>query len=137
MKQSFSISAKIWLSLSILVFGYLISMVFGFFLGRQTEYRLHVVSEHLFPATRQSELALVAFKEQIKNYDDAVVLGEPTFLQAATTKSLEVRNALTTIISLKGITPLRKEQIIKTISRYDAFNEAAKDTYSELSFFIS
>jgi len=136
MNRGFSISTKIWLSLSILVFGYLISMVFGFVNGQKIESSLNIVSEHLFPAARQSQLALLAFKEQIKCYDDAVVLGEPAFIDAAEQKASNVRGALKKIIKLKGIDQDKKKRLMQTLSRFNRFSSSSHETYIQLSTFL-
>ena len=47
---SLSLAKKIWLGLSILVFGYFVSMAIGIFLGLQTESKLQNVSEDHFTA---------------------------------------------------------------------------------------
>jgi len=122
--------------LSILVFGYLISMVFGFVLGQKMELRLNIASEHFFPATRQSQLALLAFKEQIKYYDDAVVLGEPSFIDSAEYKANNVRNALEVIISLEGIPQDKKEGLKKTLDRFNEFTASSLTVYTKLSSFL-
>jgi PAS domain S-box-containing protein len=122
--------------LSILVFGYLISMVFGFVLGQKMELRLNIASEQFFPATRQSQLALLAFKEQIKYYDDAVVLGEPSFIDSAEYKANNVRNALEVIISLEGIPQDKKEGLKKTLDRFNEFTASSLTVYTKLSSFL-
>jgi len=136
MNRGFSISTKIWLSLSILVFGYLVSMVFGFVNGQKIESSLNIVSEHLFPAARQSQLALLAFKEQIKCYDDAVVLGEPAFIDSAEQKAVDVRGALKNIIKLKGIDQDKKKRLRQTVSKFDRFSSSSHEVYIQLSTFL-
>ncbi len=108
-------------------------MVFGFFLGQQTESRLLVVSEHIFPAARQSQLAFVAFEEQIKYYDDAVILGESSFIQSAIAKGVSVKQALQDITRLRGISASKREAVAKTLARLNKFNTSAKNLYSKLS----
>lgn len=122
--------------MSILVFGYMISMVLGFVLGQKMELRLNIASEHLFPATRQSQLALLAFKEQIKYYDDAVVLGEPSFIDSAEYKANNVRNALEVIISLEGIPQDKKKALKKTLDRFNEFTASSLTVYTKLSSFL-
>ena len=136
MNRSFGISAKIWLSLGILVFGYLGSMMLGFFLGRQAELRLHMVSEYLFPAAKQSQLALVAFKEEIKFFDDVVVLGEESFIASAKEKGKDAHDFLTNVVAIKGISQRKKERIEKTIKKLDEFNRMAIYVYSDLSEYL-
>jgi len=136
MNRGFSISTKIWLSLSILVFGYLVSMVFGFVNGQKIESSLNIVSEHLFPAARQSQLSLLAFKEQIKCYDDAVVLGEPAFIDSAKQKANNVRGALKKIINLKGITKEKTKSLRETLLKFDRFSSSSNEVYAQLSTFL-
>ena len=66
MKTSDSIARSIWLSLGILILGYLISMASGFVLGKKTESMLSRVSEERFPVAQMGEAVLVTFKEQIR-----------------------------------------------------------------------
>ncbi|MFO7558452.1 MAG: PAS domain-containing sensor histidine kinase [Desulfobacterales bacterium] len=136
MNRGFSISTKIWLSLSILVFGYLISMVFGFVNGQKIESSLNIASEHLFPAARQSQLALLAFKEQIKCYDDAVVLGEQAFIDSADQKASDVRGALKNIITLKGIDRDKKKRLMQTLIKFNRFSSSSHEVYIQLSTFL-
>jgi len=136
MNRSFGISVKIWLSLGILVFGYLGSMMLGFFLGKQAELRLHMVSEYLFPAAKQSQLALVAFKEEIKFFDDVVVLGEESFIASAREKGKDAHDFLTNVVAIKGISKGKKERIEKTIQKLNEFNRMAIHVYSDLSEYL-
>jgi len=133
MKKSFSIAKKIWLSLSILVSGYLISMIVGFVLGQNTESRLRYVSEYLFPASKESRTALSAFNEQIRLYNNAVVTGEKSFTESAAEKSEEVQNALESIISLKGFDVQKKKEVKAVSELLKDFNKSAEDTYTKLS----
>ncbi len=136
MQRKLKISTKIWLSLSILVIGYFISMLFGFILGQQAELRLHIVSESLFTAAKQSQLAQMAFKEQIKNFNDGVLLGELAFIESAEMKANEVSNALTIILSLKHIDPFNLERVRMIEKNLKEFNTAAWPVYSRLSAFL-
>jgi len=133
MKRGFSISTKIWLSLSILIFGYLVSMIFGFVNGKKIEAGLHIVSEHVFLAARQSQLALLAFNEQIKCSDDAVVLGESSFIDCAKEKENNVRGALETIIRLEGIAPDKKKRLQQILSKFNRFSSSSHEIYIQLS----
>lgn len=72
----FSIARKIWLSLSLMLVGYTVTMVFGFLRGDETRERLSTLAQEGFPAAIESQAALTAFKEQIALYSDAVTLGE-------------------------------------------------------------
>ncbi|MCP4353174.1 MAG: response regulator [Desulfobacterales bacterium] len=129
MKKSLKISTKIWLSLSILVIGYLFSMVFGFFLGQYTESRIRNVSECLIPAAKQSRLAYVAFDEQIKIYRNAVVTGEANLVEYGRSKSYEAREALQNMLELTGFDDDLKKEIDQTLDRLDEFTASAQVVY--------
>ncbi len=133
MKFSFSIKQKIWLSLSIMIFGYFISMIFGFVYGKRTESRLYDVSEYLFPAVRQSQLALTSFNEGIKLYEDAVILSDPSLVEGAGTKIEHAQNALRTIIALEGFPPRKKTEIREKLKRLSDFNASAQPIYTKMS----
>ncbi len=133
MKFSFSIKQKIWLSLSIMIFGYFISMIFGFVYGKRTESRLYDVSEYLFPAVRQSQLALTSFNEGMKLYEDAVILSDPSLVEGAGTKIEHAQNALRTIIALEGFLPRKKTEIREKLKRLSDFNASAQPVYAKMS----
>jgi len=133
MKASFSIAKKIWLSLAILVSGYLVSMIAGFILGQNTELRLRYVSEYLFPASRQSQIALSSFGEEIRLYNNAVVTGEKSFIESAASKAEEGRHALETIVSLEGFDAQKKKEVKAVLEFLYDFNLLAQDTYTKLS----
>jgi PAS domain S-box-containing protein len=133
MKVSFSIAKKIWLSLAILVLGYLISMIAGFILGQNTESRLRYVSEYLFPASRQSQIALSSFGEEIRLYNNAVVTGEKSFIESAASKAEEVRHALESIINLEGFNAQKKKEVKALLEFLHDFNILAQDAYTKLS----
>ncbi|MFZ5572860.1 MAG: PAS domain-containing sensor histidine kinase [Thermodesulfobacteriota bacterium] len=136
MYRKLKISTKIWLSLSILVIGYFISMLFGFILGEKAEFRLHIVSESLFTAAKQSQLAQMAFKEQIKNFNDGILLGEMAFIESAEVKAGEVSRALQIILGLRDIDSPKKERVRKLEQDLKEFNTAAWPVYSRLSAFL-
>lgn len=82
-----SISKKIWFSIGILITGYLVSMLAGFYLGLKTENQLLIVPDALFPSTMHANMALNAFDKQIKGYNDAILMGEETIFTMAHEKS--------------------------------------------------
>ncbi len=133
MWRSLSISNKIWLSLSILIIGYFASMVFGYLNGKNTEGRLYTVSESVFPATRLSQTAQTAFDEQIKLYNDTVLMGDTTLLDAAREQAKEVHRSLQAIAGLAGLSGNVKETLQRTIQDLDGFSQSAETTYKAMS----
>ncbi len=126
MIKSMGITQKIWFSISILVLGYFASMLVGFYLGQQTENRLHVVSESLFPAAKQSQLALSSFKEELNMYYDAVVNGEESSIGRAGDKADEVIAALNVVVHRDD------GDIHEIIKRLQVFNKLAKKVYASM-----
>ena len=129
-KYSFSISKKVWLSLSIMVIGYLASMIFGFILGIDIESRLHRVSESVFPAAMQSKAALTGFKEQAKLYQDAVVLGEEDRLAEAKARALEAQEALERLVKLMAYDEAQKREITDLLKELTDFTASANSLYT-------
>jgi signal transduction histidine kinase/ActR/RegA family two-component response regulator len=131
-KFSFSISKKVWLSLSIMVIGYLASMIFGFIMGIETESRLKRVSESVFPAAIESKAALTGFKEQVKNYQDAVVLGEEERLTEANTSAREAQGALKSLVKFIEYHEIQKKDVEKLLKELTDFTAEANSLYTRM-----
>ena len=129
MRRHWNVSTKIWLSLSILVFGYFISIVIGFYLGRQAEERLRQVSRCIYPASEYSQSALASFNEQIKNYREAVLVGERLYLATAGKMAAQVDKSLTGIIALEGLETDKLEDVIIIRNLFQDFAGSARDFY--------
>ncbi len=98
-------------------------MLFGFHFGQQTETRLHIVSETLFPAAMKSRHALMTFNEQRKLYYDSVLLGESSFIDIAHNKSEEIQSDFLAIIELEGLENKKTKianTLLKDLSEYTA-----------------
>ncbi len=132
MKHSFSFAKKLWMSLSILIIAYFVSMLVGFVLGQKTETRLHDVSEYLFPATKLSQSALVAFEEQISLYSDAVMLGEETAIESALIKAKEAEKILKSISDLAGLSIQKKNGVQQVMQQLVEFTGAAQALYAAM-----
>ncbi|MDY0092830.1 MAG: ATP-binding protein [Candidatus Vecturithrix sp.] len=133
MKRSLSIATKIWLSLSILVLGYFILVLLSFHLEKSMKTRLRDVSEVLIPAAKQSELAYASFTEQIRLYNDAVMMGEEALIGSAQNYAERTRTALQIIANLEELKPQQKEMITEVLDQVIAFTVSAQDVYVELS----
>jgi methyl-accepting chemotaxis protein WspA len=108
-------------------------MVFGFVYGQRTESRLYGVSEHLFPASRQSELALASFNQGIKLYEDAVILGDASLGDTARDKLEEAQAALRSIVALNGFNAQKKADVEKALNYLRSFSESAYPVYKQMS----
>jgi methyl-accepting chemotaxis protein len=133
MWESLNIAKKIWLSISILILGYFISTLYGFLKGHSSETSLLEVSAYTFPSSQESQAALTAFKEQIKLYNDAVLLGDQALVKAGQEKSNEVQRNLSLIVNNKGIKPLKKKSLEDAIAKIAAFSQQAQTVYITMS----
>ncbi|QTA92208.1 methyl-accepting chemotaxis protein [Desulfonema magnum] len=132
MRKSLSVAQKIGLSLMILIIGYFVSTGVAFTLGRETESRLYGISEYLFTASSQSKIALSAFEEQIKYYNDIIMVGNMGgYMEQARKKADEVQNALEVILTLTGIHKDKINEVRSTSEELKRFNAAAQAVYME------
>jgi methyl-accepting chemotaxis protein len=133
MWHTLSIAKKIWFSIIILIIGYFISMIFGFSRGIQTESLLLDVSNSLFPASQQSQAALTAFKEQIKFYENVVILGDSSSIEIAKQKSIETRDNLQAILEKSNITGEKTNEVKKLIQLHSDFSTTANTVYGAMN----
>ncbi len=134
MNAASNITLKIWLSVSILILGYLFSMILSFILGQKIESRISGVSERRFPIAQKSETALLTFKEQIHLYSDAILLGDETLVDSAAEKGHTVRFFLAEIVNLlQPEDDLSKKQIFDMQRDLVNFEQIATDVYKRFS----
>ncbi|MGD9161337.1 MAG: methyl-accepting chemotaxis protein [Desulfobacteraceae bacterium] len=133
MSMSFTVGRKIWLSLSILILGYFVTMLVGFVLGQKNEVDLLSASESLFSASINSQSALAAFREEIKLYNDAVLMGDEEVLETAKNKSAELNKALTSITAFEDVNAERKSEIEEILKQYKSFHKSAQGIYRRMA----
>ena len=129
MWRSKSISGKIWASLGILMLGYLLSISFGFWTGKNTEYRLTSVDIYLFPASHKSQAALTAFDNQLKLYQDAYLTGEPGLIDNADVEAAKAQGALKEIIALAEQQHQKTPEAVHLLQTLQEFTGKARDVY--------
>ncbi len=131
--KSLSIANKVWFCLGILIMGYLVSMVAGFYLGLKTETQVQVTSDELFPATMHANSAQTAFEKQMKGYTDAVLMGEASIFAMTLEKSDEIRVSLEAIIKMPAIESSQKTDMEKTLELLREFTRTAQEYYGAIS----
>ena len=134
--RSLSIFSKIWLSIGILIVGYLFSLVVGLVLGHRTITYLQDVSNSLFPAAKRSQVALATYNEQVKLYRDAVMLGELSLVEAADRKAQGVREALEDIVRMNQGMLSGSQDVAGLLHRFDHFRKEALDIYTTMSTYV-
>ena len=131
--KSLSIKQKIWLSLSLMVLGYFVSMIFGFFSGQQVELRLSRVSDYLFPAVRESQTALSAFNQGMKKYEDAVFAEDADMVDEADALLHEALAALQTLRNLGTQRGEEDPDADAALLALRGFSQSAYETYATLA----
>jgi methyl-accepting chemotaxis protein len=108
------------------------SMILGTSLEKSTELKLSDISNDLLPITLSSQTALIRYTEQIRLYNDAIMLGEISHIKAAYACASDVSNALKTILSSKCIRSDNQLKIKNILTTYEQFIEDANYIYSRM-----
>lgn len=132
-KYFFSISRKIWFSLSIMIIVYLVWMIVGLFRGQETLSRIHIAQEQVFPAAMQSKVASSKFNEQVKLYKDAVVFGEAELLGDAGTMAAESQEALTQLVHLTRFDEQKRTEVREILKQLREFTGEAHSLYAKMA----
>ncbi|MEW6079638.1 MAG: methyl-accepting chemotaxis protein [Thermodesulfobacteriota bacterium] len=130
MWKSTSISRKIWVSLGILMAGYLVSITFGFVNGIRTESRLASVYAYLSPASHKSQTALTTFESQLKFYQDAYLTGETGLIENAGAEGGKAQAALQEIVDLARQQKTEAPEAAAILDEMKKFTEEAKKVYA-------
>jgi len=133
MKFSFTIVQKIWMSIGVLIAGYLLTMLIGCIYAYHSEFRLKNISENLLPIAFQSKTALLKFDEQIKLYNNAILNGEMALVESAQKNALEVVRSLQKIQAFIKKNHVKSLQLSQLINEYRKFNTEAEKVYSIIS----
>jgi len=132
MWNSLSITRKLLLSVSILITGYFITMIYGFFQGIDNEASLNDVYEKMFPATQISQQAKDLFDDQIKLYNNAVLIGDVESIEEAQEKIDEIQDKLLSMDNLSSDNALKMD-IKSTIDTHKKYSLGAQKVYTEMS----
>ena len=132
-KLNLSIFLKIWLSISVLIVGYVVSMILIQTTGGKIKTRLNTVSENLFPAAAISQNAVATFEKQAKLYQDAVMMGEISLVENASEESAKILAYLGKIKSLDGLNRDRLESVEALERDIISFTRASTDIYNKMA----
>jgi C4-dicarboxylate-specific signal transduction histidine kinase len=124
------INGKILLSTSIIILGYLFSMVLSVVVGIENIRLLEDTTDTLFPATRYSQQALSAFENQLKLYENAVVLGEPSQVERAQEYGERVRDSLEQLTQLVNLNMDNVAEVHNFSRKLAAFTRTANEVYA-------
>ncbi len=128
-----SILMKIWLSISILIIGYLFSIVVIHYAGNHAEKKMERISESLFPAATYGQRSLSGFEKQMALYEDAVILGEIEKIDRARIPYRRVIEALDAFAALPGIAPNRARHAENLRGEIEEYTRTASGLYREMA----
>jgi len=127
-----NIKLRIWLSIGIFVFGYLLSTVVEQ-LGRlDSEHELSAVSNALVPAAQSGHSAKAAFSRLIKGYADDFSLQDPSGLDRAAAEGVRTLDCLNAIARSPGIASARASTALRLASDIRRYLDRASVTYPQV-----
>jgi methyl-accepting chemotaxis protein len=124
-----SITVKIWLSVGIFIFGYVLSTILVQITDRQARVSLRTTSAALFPAAQRSQEAESAFQRMVKGFADAVVMQDPTGLDRAAQSGVQAAAALRSVAEIPGLAGERGVAAATLAKQLDRLLEEARSTY--------
>jgi two-component system, sensor histidine kinase and response regulator len=125
-----SITAKIWLSISIFVLGFIISTGLVQVQGVSRERFLRTTSEALFPAAQKSQDAQALFLLSVRAFQDAAVMQDPSGLDRAAEEGRHAVKDLTAIAAIPGLSPERATGARELAHAVERFLPDAQSTYA-------
>jgi methyl-accepting chemotaxis protein len=127
-----SVFLKIWLSIGILILGYLLSIVIINNTGKRLKQELTYLESVVFPAAIISQNMLSDFQNQVKQYEDAIVMGEANLLEQASETSKSIQAKIQRILSLQGWHNDDKDKLSEILKQSDEFTKTASVIYKSI-----
>lgn len=127
-----SVFLKIWLSIGILILGYLLSIVIIHNAGTRLKKELTYLESVIFPAAIISQNILSDFQTQLKHYEDAIVMGEATLLEQASEISESIQAKIQRIQSLQGLHDEDSQKLKEILKQSDEFTKTASVIYKSV-----
>lgn len=129
MRLNLKLAGKIWLSIGILIFGYLISTILGVVMGMGIRTSLDKAFEVQFTASRKGQQLTTSFEKQLKEYENAVMVGEASSIETAADLARTCTKIIAEILHLKGLPETRIVEIKSIALSMAAFTRDAEATY--------
>jgi methyl-accepting chemotaxis protein len=128
--------AKIWLAISVIILGYLFSLLLSYSVQRQTEEQLLKVSASFFPASKSSQQVYFSFRENVKLYQDAVMTGELSLIEQGRDIASEINLNLENILKLPAIRNTEHyNNILQLKENFQSYTETACQIYTSMASF--
>ena len=127
-----TIQGKIWLSIGIFIFGFVLSTALVQIQGISRERVLQSTAQSAFPAAQFTSSAAHSFEASIQGFRDVVVMQDLSSLEGA---DVEGRNSiadLKRVAALAGLSPARSQKARDLVSQLDRFFKDASGVYGDL-----
>jgi methyl-accepting chemotaxis protein len=129
--KKLSISLKIWSSVGLLVLGYAGTTFYGFLASQRAKTQLNQTADYIFPAFTHAQTISANFKEQVKHYSDAVMMGDPEALEKAALIATESDKQFGQLIQLPDIPSENLERISILRQTVQTFSQSANELYQQ------
>ncbi len=133
MRTSLKFSTRIWLSISILIFGYLFSLFFSYYISNRIQNSLSQISYFATNSTELTQKIITNFNEQNKFYQDAVILGRPELLKRAKKEAASIKTTLDSLKALEGIGDKNQMDIGRITTIFMSYTSSADAIYEIMS----
>jgi methyl-accepting chemotaxis protein len=127
-----NITAKIWLSIGVFVFGFVIATVLGRMQGVETERTLALASDALFPAALSGQEASASFQRMAKGFGDAVTMQDMAAFEKAALEGRSSAEGLDKVAAINGLSPERGQEARKLAGVVRQFGADARQTYGAM-----
>lgn len=133
MKNSFRLSARIWLSITILITGYFFSLAFTYYTSLGIQSKLPDILNFAITSTEFSQRIISAFVRQSKFYESALMSSESERLNAAKKEAASIKADLYRLKELNGLNPEIQNRINEILDRLEAHTQSANTVYYQIS----
>ena len=134
MGTSFRLSLRIWLSIGILLIGYIISLSSASYMSFSIQSKLPDISFFAVTATDLSRKIPNHFDEQTKAYGKALITGDAKQLEKAAREALNIEKYLTDLKKLKGVGQDLRKRIDKICISLKKYTKASDALYRKSDF---
>jgi hypothetical protein len=128
MKQR-GVTAKIWLSIGVVVLGYVVSNVFREVQSTTLESMLELTADGLVPAAQKAQAAEAGFQRMTKLYRDAVMTEDAAALDQARQEGEQIIANVRAVAAIKGLTPERAKAAARLAEQLGALAAQLDQTY--------
>jgi methyl-accepting chemotaxis protein len=132
MLKQMKLSLKIWLGIGILISGYCLSMSLSYYNSHTAKKGLLSLAEFAGASSDLSQKAIVAFNNQLKNYEAAVLMGETELIEAGSMESKAVQENLNSLVNLPGVSDSTRQTIGQQLSEHEKYTQKGESVYNLL-----